>query len=69
MKREPAITVGTISAAGAAILTLLVAFGLDITEEQQTAILGVVAAVGPIVTGLLIRRKVSPVEVPGDRSH
>ncbi len=69
MKREPAITVGTISAAVAAILTLLVAFGLDITEEQQTAILGVVAAVGPIVTGLLIRRKVSPVEVPGDRSH
>ena len=63
MKREPAITVGTISAAVAAVLTLLVAFGLDITEEQQTAILGVVAALGPIITGLLIRRRVTPAQV------
>lgn len=63
MKREPAITVGTVSAAVAAILALLVAFGLDVTEEQQTAILGVVAALGPIVAGVLIRGKVSPVDV------
>lgn len=62
MKREPAITVGTISAAVAAILALLVAFGLDVTEEQQTAILGVVAAIGPLVAGLLIRHKVTPVK-------
>ena len=61
MKREPAITVGTVSAAVAAVLTLLVAFGLDITEEQQTAILGVVATIGPLVAGLLIRRRVTPV--------
>ena len=60
MRKEPAITVGTVSAAVAAVLTLLVAFGIDVTEEQQTAILGVVAALGPIVTGLLIRRKVTP---------
>lgn len=60
MRKEPAITLGTISAAVAAILTLLVAFGLDISEDQQTAILGVVATVGPIVAGLLIRRKVTP---------
>src|SRR5699024_10918723 len=61
MKREPAITVGTVSAAVAAVLTLLVAFGLDITEEQQTAILGVVATIGPLVAGLLIHRRVTPV--------
>jgi len=62
MKHEPAISIGAISAAVAAVLTLLVAFGIDVTEEQQTAILGVVAAVGPIVAGLLIRRKVTPVD-------
>jgi len=60
MKREPAITVGTISAAVAAVLALLVAFGIPVTDDQQTAILGVVAALGPIVTGLIVRRKVTP---------
>lgn len=62
MKKEPAITIGTISAAVAAVLALLVAFGIPVTEEQQTAILGVVAALGPIVTGLIVRRKVSPAQ-------
>ena len=60
MKKEPAITVGTISAAVAAVLALLVSFGIPVTEDQQTAILGVVAALGPIVTGLIVRKKVSP---------
>lgn len=69
MKREPAITVGAISAAVAAVLALLVAFGIPVTEEQQTAILGVVAAIGPIVTGLLIRRKVSPAVKNPDGSY
>ena len=60
MRKEPAITVGTISAAVAAVLALLVSFGIPVTEDQQTAILGVVAALGPIVTGLIVRKKVSP---------
>ncbi|UFU03423.1 hypothetical protein LQF12_02095 [Ruania suaedae] len=60
MTREPAAIIGAIGTAVGAILALLVAFGIDVTEEQQTAILGVVAAVGPIVVGLLIRGKVSP---------
>lgn len=60
MKREPAITVGTISAAVAAIIGLAVAFGAPITEDQQIAILGVVAAVGPIIAAVVIRRFVSP---------
>ena len=62
MKKEPAITIGTISAAVAAVLALLVAFGIPVTDDQQTAILGVVAALGPIVTGLIVRRKVSPAQ-------
>jgi len=58
MKREPTISIGAISAAVAAVLTLITAFGVELTEEQTTAILGVIAAVGPIVTSLVIRRKV-----------
>lgn len=43
----------------AAILTLLVAFGVPMTPEQRQAVLQVVAAVLPILvaTGLLARSK------------
>src|SRR5699024_4261544 len=34
MKKEPAITIGTISAAVAAVLALITAFGIPVTEEQ-----------------------------------
>lgn len=61
MSKEPAITIGTVSAAVAAIIGLAVAFGAPITEDQQIAILGVVAAVGPIVAAVLIRHVVTPV--------
>lgn len=57
---EPAVIVGAISAIIASVLVLLVAFGIDITPDQTAAILGVVAAVGPIVVSLIIRRKVTP---------
>ena len=56
MEKEPAITVATVTAFVTAIIGLLVAFGLDISKEQQDAILGVIGptflvilAVGPIV--------------------
>ena len=67
MKNEPAITIGTISAAVAAILALLVAFGLDLTEVQTGAILAVVAAVGPIVGAVITRARVSPAGKYADR--
>ena len=60
MKNEPAITVGSVSAAVAAILALLVAFGVPLDDAQQKAILGVVAAAGPIVAALITRNFVSP---------
>ena len=62
MKNEPAITIGTITAAVAAVLALLIAFGVDLTDEQTAAILGLVAAVGPIVAAILTRRRVTPVD-------
>ncbi|MFF0721357.1 hypothetical protein [Micromonospora sp. NPDC003816] len=53
---EPVMSAGAITAAVTAVLTLLVAFGLDLTEGQTTAILGVVAVVGPIVAAWWGRR-------------
>lgn len=58
MKKEPAITIGAISAAVAAIIVLAVSLGAPISEETQAAILGVIAAAGPIVAGLITRSKV-----------
>lgn len=60
MKKEPVISVGSISAGVAAVIALIVAFGVPVTEDQQIAILGVVAAVGPIAAAVVTRRFVSP---------
>lgn len=62
MKNEPAITIGSITAAVAAVIGLLVAFGADLSKDQQAAILGGIASVAPIVAAVLTRRKVTPVE-------
>tara|TARA_R100001244_G_scaffold6385_8_gene7500 strand:+ start:604 stop:813 length:210 start_codon:yes stop_codon:yes gene_type:complete len=62
-KTEPALVAG-ITAAVAAVLALLVAFGLDMTAEQQTAILGVVAVVAPLVAAIVTRSKVTPANRP-----
>ena len=64
MTREPLVTVGAITAAVAACIGLLVAFGVDLTGDQQTAILGVVAVVAPLVVAALTRSKVTPVADP-----
>lgn len=67
MKREPVLTVASITALVSAIVALLVAFGLDLTGDQEKAILGVAAIVAPILVGLFSRPKVTPVEpaIPG----
>lgn len=64
MNTEPAITIGSVLTLVGAAIALLVAFGVDITDDQQKAILAFVAAAGPLATGLLIRGKVSPVAPP-----
>lgn len=61
MTNEPALTIGGIVAAVTAVLTLLVAFGVTLTQEQTAAILGVVGAVGSLVQAWLTRRTVEPV--------
>lgn len=58
MRREPAAVIGTITAIVTALLALAVAFGVDLSEEQRSAILALVATVAPIAAALLIRRSV-----------
>ncbi|MEU4640816.1 hypothetical protein [Micromonospora sp. NPDC023814] len=61
---EPLFTVGTITAAATAVITVLIAFGLPISDDQQTAILGVVAVAAPLVVAALARGRVySPATV------
>ena len=60
MNREPLVTVAGITAAVTALLTLLAAFGLPLSDTQQTAVLGVVAVAAPLVVALFTRPKVSP---------
>lgn len=61
---EPLFTVGVLTAAVTTVLALLVAFGLPISDDQQAAILGVVAVAGPLVVAALARGRVfSPATV------
>ena len=55
---QPLISVGTITAAGTAVLALVAAFGLDLSDDQQAAVLAVLAVVAPIVVTWWGRRKV-----------
>ena len=56
--KEPATTTGLVWTFIAALIGAGVAFGLPVTDAQQTAILILVAAAGPLVTALRIRPKV-----------
>ena len=59
-QREPAIVIGLVTAAVAAILALVTAFGVELTQGQQVAVLGVIAGVGPLVAAWVTRAKVTP---------
>ena len=60
MTREPLITIGTLTALVAAVVALLVAFGVPLTGDQREAILGAAAVVAPLVVAFLSRPKVTP---------
>lgn len=61
MKNEPAVTIGTITAAVSAVIGLLVAFGFNVNDAQVAAITAVVSVLGPIVAAIITRSKVTPV--------
>ena len=58
MSSEPARIVGIVTAIVAAVIGTLVAFGVDLSDEQQKAILTLVAAVAPVIAAFVIREKV-----------
>lgn len=58
MKKEPVITIGGVSAVVSAVIALIVVLGVQIPEGLEAAIIGLVAAAGPIVAGLISRSKV-----------
>ena len=71
MKTEPVITTATITSTATAILALLIAIGLPISDDLRTAILGLVAVVAPLVVIAARRWTVPAVNVveriDGDR--
>jgi hypothetical protein len=60
MNNEPLVTVGLITAFAAAVIGVLVAFAVPMTDQQQTAILALVGVVAPILVVLITRPKVTP---------
>jgi len=75
--KEPAVIVSTITALLTAVIGLGVAFGMDITDTQQTAIISVVAPataviflLGPIIRTFVyapdtVQKKVDEAAVKG----
>lgn len=60
MQTEPAVTGGVIGTVVAAVITVVVAFGVHFTTQQTAAILGLVATLGPVFTALSVRGYVTP---------
>ncbi|MGI8406228.1 MAG: hypothetical protein ACR2OE_15965 [Thermomicrobiales bacterium] len=56
--KEPSAIIGTIVAIVTAALALLVAYGFDVSQERQTAILGFVSVIAPLVAAVVIRGNV-----------
>lgn len=57
---EPLVSRASIVSGVTAVLALLVSFGVDLNADQQTAIMGVVAVVAPLVVAAVTRHRVSP---------
>ncbi len=59
MKTEPVISTATITAAVSAVIGVLVAFGVPLSEDQKVAVLALVAVAAPLVV-ILARKYVTP---------
>lgn len=57
---EPVVSIGSISALVSAVLTLIVVLGVQLPDGFEAAVVGVIAAAGPIVAGVIARRYVTP---------
>lgn len=62
VKSEPLVTRATITSLVTAVVALLVAFGLDVPNDVQNAIIGVLVVAAPLIVAAITRHKVTPVE-------
>jgi len=62
VNREPLITRASITAIGGVIVTLLISFGVDLSQEQTAALAAAVAVAAPFLVAALTRPKVEPTE-------
>jgi hypothetical protein len=69
VSNEPLLSVGTLTAIATAIIGLLVAFGVNLTGEQQTAVLSVVAVLAPLAVAGIARNYVTPYRGPEHGEH
>ena len=60
MTKEPVLAAATIVSLVGSVVALLIAFGVDLTPQQQAAIVGLTNVVAPLVAALFVRAKVSP---------
>jgi hydrogenase/urease accessory protein HupE len=63
---EPLLDAAALVAMATAIIGLLIAFGVPLTEDQKMTIIGAVAVFAPFVVGWLARQDVTPLEDPRD---
>ncbi len=55
MKNEPILTAGFIVSFVSAVILLITEFGVALTPGQQSAIMGLVALVAPVIVGVVGR--------------
>ncbi len=58
LDKEAALSWGTLAAAIGAVVVLLQSFGVNISDEQEKALLSLCTIAGPVVVALVIRGSV-----------
>lgn len=58
--REPVVSAAVVGAIVVAAISVLVSFGVPISEDQRVALVGLAGVAAPIVIALFQRRKVTP---------
>lgn len=57
---EPILTTASLTAIIIAVIALLVAFGIPLTDDQQKAIIALVGVIAPFVVWAIARRSTTP---------
>lgn len=66
MQQNPVITTAAITSIVGAVLSLLTAFGVPMTPEQQAALSGFILIIAPWIVALVGQRTTTPLSKPRD---